>query len=159
MRRYLPWAAGAAAVAVGGALLFRPQPVAAGRAQQGRVGVLSGDLLVRGPGDTDWSYADRNGVVSDGDTLWCDEKSTAEIQLERGAWLRLGPDTRVEVRRLPPEGDFRLRRGSLYVDLSTDAPSRRSYICCSFWHGSAVRAATSWIGQLQWRIASPPSGS
>src|ERR1700736_2515351 len=40
---------------------------------------------------------------------------------------------------------------AIQVDLETGTPRRRSYICCSFWHGSPVRAATSWIGQLQWR--------
>src|ERR1700730_13023794 len=47
----------------------------------------------------------------------------------------------------------------IQVDRVTSAPSSRWYISCSFWQGKPVRAATSWIGQLQWRIASPPCGS
>ena len=38
---------------------------------------------------------------------------------------------------------------AIHVDRVTCAPRRRSYIWCSFTHGSPVRAATSWIGQLQ----------
>lgn len=86
----------------------------------GRVSAVERNLLVRGAGDDDWSYLERNGVADDGDSLWADEESLAEIEMEGGAWLRLGPDTRVEVRRLPPDGDLRLERGSLYVDLSRE---------------------------------------
>src|SRR6185369_3068848 len=61
------------------------------------------------------------GVVDDDDTVWADDDSLAEIEMERGAWVRLGPDSRVEVRRLPPAGEMRLKRGSVYVDLSDSA--------------------------------------
>jgi hypothetical protein len=84
----------------------------------GRVSAIEGDLLVKGPDDTEWSYVDRNAVVFDGDNVWADEDSLAEIELERSAWVRLGPDTRVLMRRLPPGGELRLARGSVYVDLS-----------------------------------------
>lgn len=88
------------------------------KSSYGRVSVVDGKLLVRGSGDKDWSYLSRNGVVRDGDTIWADEKSSAEIEMERGAWVRMGPDTRVEVRRLSPSGELVLNRGSAYVDLS-----------------------------------------
>src|SRR5437773_10057117 len=119
MKRNIIWLAPAV---VGLALMVffvvRPRPVAAAKSPPGRVGALTGDLLVKGPDDADWSYADRNGVVSEGDVLWSDQASSSEVEVERGAWLRLGPDTRVEVRHLPPSGDLRLQRGSLYVDLA-----------------------------------------
>src|SRR5262249_31044463 len=94
------------------------RPAAADRIPNGRVSSLRGDLLVKGPEDDDWSYGERNAMVADGDLLWADEDSLAEIEMERGAWLRLGPDTRLEVRQLPPDGDLRLQRGAVYVDLS-----------------------------------------
>src|SRR5262249_2855599 len=96
------------------------RPAAADRSAHGRVSALSGNLLVKGPDDDDWSYLERNAVVSDGDLVWADDDSLAELDMEQGAWLRLGPDTRVDVRRLPPDGDLRLQRGSVYVDLSGD---------------------------------------
>src|SRR5205085_3364344 len=123
MRRTLFWMA-PAVVVVGllALLLARPRPVAAERSAPGRVGSLTGDLLVKAPGAADWSYLDRNGVVGQGDVLWADQKSSAEVEMERGAWLRLGPDTRVDVRHMPPGGDLRVERGSLYVDLAQDVP-------------------------------------
>src|SRR5262245_18581972 len=83
------------------------RPAAADRSAHGRVSALSGNLLVKGPDDDDWSYLERNAVVSDGDLVWADDDSLAELDMEQGAWLRLGPDTRVDVRRLPPDGDLR----------------------------------------------------
>src|SRR5262245_32116630 len=82
-----------------------PAPAQAQREGHGRVSAIVGDLLVKGPDDSDWSYVDRNAVVFDGDTVWADEDSLAEIEMERGAWVRLGPDTRVLLRRLPPDGE------------------------------------------------------
>src|SRR5437763_7495966 len=87
-----------------------------------RVSAVSGDLLVRGPEDAEWSYVDRNAVVYDGDEVWADVDSLAELELERGAWLRLAPDTQLGLRRLLSEGSVRLNRGSLYVELSRRAP-------------------------------------
>src|SRR5262245_53784635 len=108
---------------VGAALLLvaAVRPAAAERGPHGRVSAVVGDLLVRGPEDGDWCYLERNGVVDDDDVVWADDDSLAEIEMERGAWVRLAPDTRVEVRRLPPAGEMRLKRGSVYVDLSDSA--------------------------------------
>src|SRR5438270_2271410 len=104
----------------GVALAARPASADAGG--HARVSTVSGDLLIRGPEDADWSYVDRNAVVYDGDRVWADVDSLAEIELERGAWLRVGPDTQLGLRRLLSEGSVRLNRGSLYVELSRRAP-------------------------------------
>jgi hypothetical protein len=106
------------ALALVGLLFAAVRPAMADRSPHGRVSSVDGDLLVKGPDDSDWSYLERNAVVHDDDVVWSDEESLAEIEMERGAWLRLGPDTRVDLRRLPPAGEVRLKRGSVYVDLS-----------------------------------------
>jgi hypothetical protein len=93
-------------------------PARADSAAQGRVSALEGDLLVKGPEDVEWSYLERNGVVYDGDVVWADADSLAELEMEGGAWVRLGPDTRLDLRRLPPAGDLLLTRGSISVDLT-----------------------------------------
>jgi hypothetical protein len=93
-------------------------PARADRAGQARVSALEGDLLVKGPEDVEWSYLDQNGVVYDGDVVWADVESLAELEMEGGARLRLGPDTRLDLRQLPPGGDLRLTRGSVQVDLT-----------------------------------------
>src|SRR5437764_8738090 len=100
-------------------MLAGARPAFAQHTGVGSVSAVRGDLLVKGPDDTEWSYIEKNGVVSDGDLLWCDQDSLAEIAMEHGAWLRLGPDTRIDAVRLPPGGDVRLQRGSIYADLST----------------------------------------
>src|SRR5205814_9848856 len=60
----------------GVALAARPASADAGG--HARVSTVSGDLLVRGPDDADWSYVDRNAVVYDGDEVWADENGLAE---------------------------------------------------------------------------------
>src|SRR5689334_16605140 len=82
-----------------------PRPVSAAyggeggaRSAHGRVSAVNGDLLVKGPDDSDWSYVERNATVHDDDLVRTDEDTTAEIEMERGAWLRLGPDSDVAIR-------------------------------------------------------------
>src|SRR5437588_2139609 len=105
------WLAAALAAAALGA-----RPALAASAAHGRVSAVQGDLLIKGTSDADWSYAAKNSVVYDGDHLWSDQNSAAEVELERGAWLRLGPESEVDVQRLPPNGDVRLARGTLTAD-------------------------------------------
>src|SRR5690242_16150350 len=72
------------------------------RSAHGWVSAVNGDLLVKGPDDSDWCYVERNATVHDDDLVRADEDTTAEIEMERGTWLRLGPDSDVAIRRLPP---------------------------------------------------------
>src|SRR5438874_2500423 len=104
-------------------VLINARPAFAEHASVGSVTAVQGDLMIQGPDDTEWSYIEKNAVVSDGDQLWCDENGLAEIGTQYGAWLRLGPDARVDVRRLPPDGDVVLQRGSVYADLSSSTHS------------------------------------
>src|SRR5438270_8194432 len=99
-----------------GLLVVGAPAARADSAGHGRVSAVDGDLLVKGPDDQEWSYLDRNGTVYDGDYIWADTDSLAELEMEKGAWLRLGPDSRVDVKRLPPDGELTLTRGSVYVD-------------------------------------------
>jgi len=85
-----------------------------------RVSDLSGELAVRGTDEDDVSYAERNTVLRPGDVLWTDESGNAEIELERGGWIRLAEDSKLEIRDLPPNAEFRLWTGSVYFDLSED---------------------------------------
>src|SRR5689334_15792739 len=83
-----------------------------------RVSDLRGTLTLRGEDDDDASYAERNSIVREGDTLWTDEKSQAELELERSTWVRLAEDTKVEVTRLDRDAELRLWTGSVYLDIS-----------------------------------------
>ncbi|MCC2668358.1 MAG: hypothetical protein K0Q72_829, partial [Armatimonadetes bacterium] len=86
--------------------------------RSGRVSDTRGSLAVRGPDDDDVSYVERNAVVRAGDVLWTDDDGRAEVELDRGAWVRLAEDTKLDVRSLPPSAEFRLWNGSVYFDLS-----------------------------------------
>lgn len=87
-----------------------------------RVSDVTGELAVRGEDEDDVSYVERNAIIRAGDVLWTDERSNAEIELERGAWVRLAEDSKLEIRDLPPSAEFRLWTGSVYFDLSERVP-------------------------------------
>lgn len=83
-----------------------------------RVSDVRGNLSVRGAEDDDFSYVERNGVIRHEDTLWTDDDGRTELELDRGSWVRLAEDTKLEVRALPPSAEFRIWNGSVYLDLS-----------------------------------------
>src|SRR5688572_15817068 len=80
----------------------------------GRVSDVQGSLAMQGETEDDVSYAERNSVLRRNDTLWTAENSRAEIELETDSWLRLAEDTKLEIRQLPPGGEFHLWAGSVY---------------------------------------------
>ncbi|MBM3459157.1 MAG: FecR domain-containing protein, partial [Armatimonadetes bacterium] len=107
---------------LGAAVLLVAGP---GRAQEyrtARVSDVRGGLVVRGVSEDEFSYVERNAVLREGDTLWTDDKGSAEAELEYGSWLRLAEETKVELRGLPPTGELHLWAGSLYLDLSPQMP-------------------------------------
>jgi uncharacterized protein DUF6600/FecR-like protein len=83
-----------------------------------RVSDVQGELAVRGADEDDVSYLERNAIIREGDTLWTDDEGRAELELERGSWLRLAEDTKLEVRSLFPSPEFRLWSGSVFLDVS-----------------------------------------
>lgn len=93
-------------------------PALADEFRNARISDVRGSLSVRGPDDDDVSYVERNAVIRHGDVLWTDDDGRAEIELERGAWVRMAEDTKLEVRALPPSAEFRIWTGSVYLDLS-----------------------------------------
>src|SRR5205823_8154143 len=79
---------------------------------------LDGKLMLRGKDDEDYSYVEKNAVVRERDSLWADEGSRAEIELERDSYVRLGENSKLEIRKLPPDTELRLWKGSIYVTVS-----------------------------------------
>ena len=94
------------------------RPALAEEFRNARISDVRGSLSVRGPDDDDVSYVERNAVIRHGDVLWTDDDGRAEIELERGAWVRMAEDTKLEIRALPPGAEFRIWTGSVYLDLS-----------------------------------------
>jgi len=93
-------------------------PVLAEEFRSARISDVRGSLAVRGPDDDDVSYVERNAVIRHADVLWTDDDGRAEIELERGAWIRMAEGTKLEIRALPPSAEFRIWTGSVYLDLS-----------------------------------------
>jgi hypothetical protein len=101
----------------------QPSPAApAASTRNARVSFLQGQLLARGTTQQAYSYVQVNTVLQELDSIWTDPGSLAEIELEGDTFLRLGEDTKVELRRLPPDSDLRLWHGSMYADVSARQP-------------------------------------
>ncbi len=100
------------------ALLAPSQAMAADAYRVARVSDVSGNLAVRGENEDSPSYVERNAVLREGDTIWAGESTRAEFELERGSWVRLAEQTKVDLYRLSPSAEFRLWTGSIYLDLS-----------------------------------------
>lgn len=83
-----------------------------------RVSDVQGGLSVRGDDEDDVSSVDRNDVIREGDTLWTDRDSLAELELARSSWVRLAENTKLETRDLDAAPELRLWSGSIYLDLS-----------------------------------------
>src|SRR5262249_27935017 len=99
-----------------GAAAAPQEPSAATRLA--RVALVRGQLMVRAADANDYRFIEENATLQEGDSLWTGEKGLAEIELERDSRLRMGEQTKIELRRLPPESDLRLWAGSIYVDVS-----------------------------------------
>jgi len=80
-----------------------------------RVSVESGESLVKGLDDADWSAATVNTLLLAGDTLWVDEGGTSEIEFPGGTFLRGADGTKLEMKAFQPAGLVRVWNGSLYV--------------------------------------------
>jgi hypothetical protein len=106
----------AAAMLAALTLLFLADPACAAGPGYARVSDLRGHLAVYGTEEDAPSYAARNTVIRAGDTLWTDDRSRAEIELPGGGFLRLADHTRVEVRSLDDDGEFRVLAGSVCYD-------------------------------------------
>src|SRR3569833_105218 len=104
-----------------GAFSLRAPAWAAQELPAARVSDLQGQLAVRGTGDAEPTFVARNTTLRPGDLLWTDAKGHAEVELDRGTWLRLAEDTKIELKELSPKPTVRIWTGSVYADLSDRA--------------------------------------
>jgi len=120
------------------AMLFAPPSVAEEAAAdqsmtQARVSFAGGADMIKGSGDTDWSYATLNTVVAPGDSLWVDKEGTMEIEVAGGSFLRMADGSKVSVVSLSPSVLLKAETGSFYVqrlgrstgDVSLETPVAR----------------------------------
>ncbi len=102
-----------ACVAVGLLLAVGQGPAAA--RTYGRVSYIEGDLMVRGVYDDDWSFAGLNTTLREGDALWTDADSIAEIELGYGTFVRIGYGTELYIDEFPRNAELRLVSGGVYL--------------------------------------------
>lgn len=108
--------------------------IAAAQEWQGtpaRLGVVEGEVLVQVSGTAPWSPASSNTPLGPGDGLWVARHGRAEIQLPAGNVVRLGDETRLELRALPgadrPETRLGLERGSAVLYARGSDPDNRAF--------------------------------
>lgn len=99
-------------------LLLLAVPARAADERPARVSDIRGTLSVNGEDEDEISSLDRNSVVREGDTLWTDRDSRAELELEQGSRIRLAESSKLEIRSLNGSPELRLWTGSVYLDLS-----------------------------------------
>ena len=90
----------------------------------GRISILEGDAMIYRAADGEWGYCTLNMIVEEGDIVKTGYDSRLEIQLERGALLRMDSSTRVKLREVSyiPEADeedvtLRLYYGTLSISV------------------------------------------
>ncbi len=88
----------------------------------GRVSAMEGNLLIQGADDDDWSLAELNAIVADGDTVLTEEDALAELEMPERVFLRPGHASGLDVVSIA-EHQYRLWEGSLYVGLG-EVPGR-----------------------------------
>jgi hypothetical protein len=98
-------------------LTFLAAPVRADE-RPARVSDILGTFSVNGAEEDEITSLDQNSVVREGDTLWTDRRSRAEMELEQGSRIRLSESSKLEIRSLNGSPELRLWSGSLYLDLS-----------------------------------------
>lgn len=84
----------------------------------GRISRLDGDAAMRQPGSTQWTDADNNAPVFEGDEFFTSDNSRLEMQFGGGRYVRLGEDTDVVVAALDTDRvRLEMPVGSLIVSL------------------------------------------
>jgi len=89
--------------------------VSAQEALHARVSFDAGSTMVQGREDADWANAPTNTLVFGGDTLWVDQRGTAEVEFAGGSYLRMADGSKAEITALPPSATVRVWVGSVYV--------------------------------------------
>ncbi|HNR33240.1 MAG TPA: FecR domain-containing protein, partial [Candidatus Hydrogenedentes bacterium] len=102
------------ALLLGASLLMAPT-VSAQEALHARVSFDAGSTMVQGREDADWANAPTNTLVFGGDTLWVDQRGTAEVEFAGGSYLRMADGSKAEITALPPSATVRVWVGSVYV--------------------------------------------
>ncbi|GAB4338928.1 MAG: hypothetical protein Kow0099_13460 [Candidatus Abyssubacteria bacterium] len=93
-----------------------------------RLSVAEADSYILGKDDVDWSVAEPNLIIEQGDLLQTNETGKAEIQFEPGMTVRIGEATRIAVVEMGNNKVIGIDSGKAYLRLSKDLPEGKSFV-------------------------------
>ena len=79
------------------------------------VSFVEGEVYLKGTQDQEWTHADLNVIVQEGDALWVDEASRLELELSRGVFLRMAEMAKVDVVSLGADVELKGWEGAFFV--------------------------------------------
>jgi hypothetical protein len=82
-----------------------------------RISLIDGDVQVLIQDTTDWTAGVVNLPLNEGDRMWVPDNSRAELQLQRGVYIRADADTALDVLTITQDSaQFYLDRGHIYIN-------------------------------------------
>jgi hypothetical protein len=93
-----------------------------------RLSVAVAESYVLGKDDVDWSIAEPNLIIEQGDLLQTNETGKAEIQFEPGMTFRMGEATRIAVVEMGDNKVVGIDSGKAYLRLAKDLPQGKSFV-------------------------------
>lgn len=108
-------------------LLLSPFYVLSANLGYMRISLIEGDVQIKTPGAGDWGLASVNTPVGEGDQVWVPRGGRAELQLNKGAYIRLDQSSALQILSMDKDSSqFYLSQGSAYTFY--DAPVRGGVI-------------------------------
>lgn len=92
-----------------------PPAGAAGVVVPARISSLEGDVYVKGADDAEWTRADVNVPIAEGDMLWADDVGRAEVELPEGVVMRMSSGAQAGIGTIAPAVTIRAQAGALLV--------------------------------------------
>ncbi len=82
-----------------------------------RISLIEGDVQVLIQDTTDWTAGVVNLPLNEGDRMWVPDRSRAELQLQRGVYIRADEDTALDILTVTQDSaQFYLDSGHLYIN-------------------------------------------
>lgn len=81
-----------------------------------RISLIEGDVQIMTPEAGDWGFASINTPLAEGDQVWVPEGARAELQLNRGTYIRLDQSSALQILSMDKDSSqFYLSQGQAYI--------------------------------------------
>ena len=131
-------------------LSISPQWAEAETGQASSVARLSqvvDDVYVLGDGDVEWSYAEPNLVLEQGDLFRTGETGMAEVQFDEYLVLRIGEDSKAAIVAMDTEKVVGIERGGFFVRVARDISPDEEFILT--FPGGQIAAVGSTLAKIE----------